>query len=112
MPTTRELLLKSNTPSAQLEVRALFFFFAEQATHDFDAFRVRFSFLRPCETAMFGYAVHLLPFNVSCNDCRPFPVEMTPSKCTSEARTSEVRLPRQETRCTENFAFSFSRGQD
>ena len=43
MPTTREVLLKSNAPSVQLEARS---FFAEQMTHDFDAFCARFSVLR------------------------------------------------------------------
>lgn len=82
--------MKSNAPSAQLEVRAFSSFFAEQVTHYLDAFPARFSVLRPRENSRVDdnrlyrskpgiQYVLLLIFNASCIHRHRLPVEMTPS---------------------------------
>ena len=91
MPTTREFLLKSDTPSLSWRCARFFFsFFAEKVIHDSDPFLARFSVLRQVDDAWLyrsksgiQYA-SVLVFNASCIDRRRFPVELTPSSTASE----------------------------
>ena len=96
MPTTRELLLKSDTPSLSWRcARFVFAFFAEKVIHNFDPFLARFSVLRPHENSQVDGAwlyrsksgiqyASVLVFNASCIDRRRFPDELTPSSTAPE----------------------------
>ena len=100
MPTTREFLLKSDTPSLSWRcARFVFSLFAEKVIHGSDPFLARFSVLRPRENSQVGDAwlyrsksgiqyASVLVFNASCIDRRRFPVEKTLSNTSPESQGS------------------------